>query len=200
VQAFFAREFPQALALIPELLAQFAAHRQGFLGTVHCPHWHDDERLVLIGDAAHAIVPFHGQGMNCAFEDCVALAQALDAETDLAAAYAAFEAERKPDATAIQRMALDNYIEMRDLVDDPAFLLQRQLELALQQRHPGRFIPHYAMVTFMRIRYSLALARSEIQRGILEAATRGHASLDGIDWAAADAAVLDQLEPLEDAA
>jgi kynurenine 3-monooxygenase len=199
-RALFARDFPDTLPLIPELERDFEANPIGTLGTLYLDRWHLGGEAVLIGDAAHAMVPFHGQGMNCAFEDCVALAQALDAETDLAAAYAAFEAERKPDATAIQRMALDNYIEMRDLVDDPAFLLQRQLELALQQRHPGRFIPHYAMVTFMRIPYSLALARSEIQRHILEAATQGHATLDGVDWDATDAAVLAQLAPLEDAA
>ncbi|WP_343203874.1 NAD(P)/FAD-dependent oxidoreductase [Luteimonas sp. MC1782] len=199
-RALFARDFADTLPLIPALEHDFEANPVGTLGTLYLDRWHLGGDAVLIGDAAHAMVPFHGQGMNCAFEDCVALAQALDADSDLATAYATFEAGRKPDATAIQRMALDNYIEMRDLVDDPGFLLQRQLELALQARHPQRFIPHYAMVTFMRIPYSLALARSEIQRGILESATRGHASLDGIDWAEADAAVLGQLEPLEDAA
>ena len=81
-------------------------------------------------------------------------------------------------------------------VAPPQFLLQRELELALQARHPGRFIPHYAMVTFMRIRYSLALHRSEIQRVILENATRGLDSLEGVDWAAADVAVMSQLQPL----
>ena len=90
-------------------------------------------------------------------------------------------------------MALENYIEMRDKVDDSAYLLQRQLELALQERHPGRFVPHYAMVSFMRIPYSIALHRSEVQRGILERATQGQSSLDGIDWAAVDADVLARL-------
>jgi kynurenine 3-monooxygenase len=85
---------------------------------------------------------------------------------------------------------------MRDKVDDSAFLLQRRLELALQERHPGRFVPHYAMVSFMRIPYSLALRRSEVQRHILEDATRGLDSLEAVDWAAVDAAVLAKLEPL----
>jgi len=93
-------------------------------------------------------------------------------------------------------MALENYIEMRDKVDDAAFLLQRQLELALQERHPGRFVPHYAMVSFMRIRYSVALQRSEVQREILEDATRGLESLEGVDWDAVDAAVIARLAPL----
>ena len=134
--------------------------------------------------------------MNSAFEDCVALAEQLERAPSLDAAFAAFEAERKPNAEAIQQMALENYIEMRDKVDDADFLLQRQLELALQERHPGRFVPHYAMVTFMRIPYATALQRSEVQRGILVEATRGLASLEGVDWGAVDAAVAAKLAPL----
>lgn len=198
-RALFERDFADALPLIPELEHDYEANPIGTLGTLYLDRWHVGDEAVLIGDAAHAMVPFHGQGMNCAFEDCVALANHLEANADIGAAYAAFEAERMPDASAIQRMALDNYIEMRDLVDDPAFLLQRELELALQARHPRRFIPHYAMVTFMRIPYSLALERSEVQRLILEDATRGHASLDGVDLAALDAVVEAALPPLDDA-
>ncbi len=197
-RAFFARDFPSALVLIPEFDRDWAANPVGQLATLYLDRWHLDGRAVLLGDAAHAMVPFHGQGMNCAFEDCVALARQLDAHDDLAAAFAAFEAERKPDAAAIQRMALDNYLEMRDRVDDADYLLQRELELALQARHPGRFVPHYAMVTFMRIPYSLAMTRTDIQRGILERATAGHAALSTLDWAAIDAEVLDLLTPLAD--
>lgn len=195
---FFEREFPSALALIPEFDADWAANPVGQLGTLYLDRWHLDGRAVLLGDAAHAMVPFHGQGMNCAFEDCVALARQLDAHADLSTAFAAFEAERQPDAAAIQRMALDNYLEMRDRVDDADYLLQRALELALQTRHPGRFVPHYAMVTFMRIPYSLAMTRTDIQRGILERATAGHATLDTLDWDAIDADVRARLTPLED--
>ncbi len=196
-RALFVRDFPDALPLIPALEHDYEANPVGSLGTLYLDRWHLGGEAVLLGDAAHAMVPFHGQGMNCAFEDCVALARTLDAVPDLAAAFAAFEAERKPNALAIQRMALDNYIEMRDLVDDPEFLLQRELERALQQRHPDRFVPHYALVTFMRIPYAEALERSEIQRGILVEATRELESLEGVDWAAADAAVLRLLPPLE---
>ncbi|MEO6228142.1 MAG: NAD(P)/FAD-dependent oxidoreductase [Thermomonas sp.] len=192
-QALFQHDFPDTLPLIPELREDFVGNPTGTMGTLYLQRWHLDGRALLLGDAAHAMVPFHGQGMNCAFEDCVALADMLDLHDDLAAAFMAFEAQRKPDTEAIQQMALENYIEMRDKVGDPAFLLQRDLELALQARHPQRFVPHYAMVTFMRIPYSLALQRSEIQRHILEDATRGLVSLDGVDWVAADAAVLEQL-------
>ena len=195
-QALFEHDFPDTLPLIPELREDFVGNPTGTMGTLYLQRWHLDGRALLLGDAAHAMVPFHGQGMNCAFEDCVSLADMLDREGDLAIAFAAFEAQRKPDTEAIQQMALENYIEMRDKVGDAGFLLQRDLELALQARHPGRFIPHYAMVTFMRIPYSLALRRTEIQRHILEDATHGLDSLDGVDWAAADAAVLAQLAPL----
>src|SRR5690606_37814161 len=188
---------PDTLPLIPELAREYEANPVGSLGTLYLDRWHLGGDAVLLGDAAHAMVPFHGQGMNCPFEDCVALAVHMERAPDLASAFAAFERERMPDALAIQNMALDNYIEMRDLVDDPGFLLQRELERALQERHPDRFVPHYAMVTFMRIPYSVALERSEVQRGILVEATRGLESLEGVDWAAADAAVERLLPPLE---
>ena len=195
-RALFARDFADTLPLIPELEQDFEANPTGTLATLYLDRWHLDGHAVLLGDAAHAMVPFHGQGMNCAFEDCVALASHIEAAPDLATAFAAFETERMADARAIQQMALENYIEMRDLVDDPDFLLQRELEQALQERHPGRFVPHYAMVTFMRMPYSLALERSEIQRGILVEATRGLDSLAGVDWNAVDAEVVRLLAPL----
>ncbi|MGI8560858.1 MAG: FAD-dependent oxidoreductase [Luteimonas sp.] len=199
-RALFERDFADALPLIPELEADWARNPPGVLGTLTLDRWHLDGRAVLIGDAAHAMVPFHGQGMNCAFEDCVDLASRLENCDDLAAAFAAFEAARKPNASAIQRMALDNYREMRDRVDDPDFLLQRALERVLQERHPGRFVPHYSMVTFMRIPYAHALERSEVQRVILEDATSGLSRIEEVDLAAADAAVLARLQPLRDAA
>jgi kynurenine 3-monooxygenase len=151
---------------------------------------------VLLGDAAHAMVPFHGQGMNCAFEDCVALARHLEADADRGQAFAAFQAERLPNARAIQQMALENYLEMRDRVDDDDYLLQRALERTLAERHPDRFVPRYAMVTFRRLPYAMAFERGQVQRQILVEATRGHASLDALDWASVDAMVRDRLTPL----
>ncbi|MFT3762204.1 MAG: NAD(P)/FAD-dependent oxidoreductase [Pseudoxanthomonas sp.] len=197
-QALFEREFPDAVPLIPRLREDWENHPPGLLGTLYLDRWRLGGRALLVGDAAHAMVPFHGQGMNCAFEDCVALAGLLDAHANVADAFAAFESERKPNALAIQKMALENYVEMRDRVDDPDFLLQRELEQALQERHPGRFVPHYTMVTFMRIPYAVALERSEIQREILAEATRGHATLAGIDWAALDRIVVERLAPLQE--
>ena len=199
VRALFARDFPDALPLIPDLEQDWEHHPPGLLGTLYLDRWHLGGRALVLGDAAHAMVPFHGQGMNCAFEDCVALAEALDRQPTLATAFAAFETERKPNAAAIQAMALENYIEMRDRVDDPAFLLQRELERELQERHPRRFVPHYTMVTFMRIPYAVALERSEIQRGILATATRGRCDLADVDWEALAQVVHARLPVLEDA-
>lgn len=194
--AFFTSDFPDAVPLIPQLEVDYDRNPTGMLATLRLDRWHIGGRAVLIGDAAHAMVPFHGQGMNCAFEDCVALADILERVPGLDQAFAAFELDRKPNAAAIQRMALDNYLEMRDRVDDADYRLQRALELVLQARHPGRFVPHYAMVSFMRIPYAVALERSEVQRGILERATTGVASLEAVDLAAADVDILARLPPL----
>ena len=192
----FAHDFPDALPLIPQLEEDFEANPIGSLATLYLDRWHLDGRAVLLGDAAHAMVPFHGQGMNCAFEDCVALAAHLERDADLANAFAAFEAERKPNAQAIQAMALENYLEMRERVDDADFLLQRDLERLLAERHPTRFVPRYTMVTFRRLPYAVAYERGRVQRALLVEATRGRDSLDGMDWAWLDAEVERRLPPL----
>ncbi|QSX77447.1 FAD-dependent oxidoreductase [Agrilutibacter solisilvae] len=196
-RALFERDFADALPLIPHLERDFEQNPAGLLATLYLDRWHLDERAVLLGDAAHAMVPFHGQGMNCAFEDCVALARHLDAHQDRAEAFAAFQAERLPNARAIQQMALENYLEMRDRVDDDDYLMQRALERALADRHPDRFVPRYAMVTFSRLPYAVAFGRGQVQRDILVEATRGHTALDSLDWNALDTLVRERLAPLE---
>ncbi len=198
-EALFARDFPDALPLIPHLRRDWEEHPPGLLGTLYLRQWQLGGRAVLLGDAAHAMVPFHGQGMNCAFEDCVALARHLQEQDSLEAAFTVFEAERKPNAEAIQQMALENYLEMRDRVADPAFQLQRELEQQLQARWPTRFVPHYTMVTFLHTPYAVALERTNLQRRILEDATAGHSTLEHIDWLALERIVHAQLPVLEGA-
>lgn len=197
VQALFARDFPDALARMPTLVSDFLGHPTGLLATLYLDRWHLGGEAVLLGDAAHPMVPFHGQGMNCAFEDCVALVRHIETAPDFASAFAGFEAERRPNARAIQEMALENYIEMRDRVDDADYLIQRDLERLLAQRHPGRFIPRYTMVTFRTLPYAMAQERGRIQRGILVEATRGLASIDDVDMEAVDRAVTQRLPPVE---
>lgn len=196
-RAFFARDFADALPLVPEFDADWTNNPVGGLGTLGLQRWRLDGRAVLLGDAAHAMVPFHGQGMNCAFEDCVALDQCIAAAPDFATAFADFETLRRPNAEAIQSMALENYVEMRDRVDDADFLLQRALERVLAERHPGRFVPRYSMVSFTRVPYATAFERGKVQRAILVEATRGCARIEDVDLAAADALVGARLERLE---
>lgn len=199
-RALFERDFRDASALIPDLEDDYVANPTGLLGTLHLDLWHLDHRAVLVGDAAHAIVPFHGQGMNAGFEDAVELADLLadeaHASSDVAAVFAEFQRRRKPNTDAIAAMALENYIEMRDRVDDPDFLLMRELDRRLAARHPGRWTPRYAMVTFTRIPYAIAFARGEAQAAILRDAIKGRESLEGIDLDALDARIAEALSPL----
>ena len=173
---FFVREFPDVLALMPDFDAEFARHPQGILGTVRASRWHVGGQLLLLGDAAHAIVPFHGQGMNCAFEDCLALRDLYDQHLDWATTFAAFEAERRPQAAAIALMALENYQEMRDDVLDPEFLAERELARTLERLYPGRIIPRYSMVMFHpEIPYATALRRGAMLQDCVRALRRAAA-------------------------
>lgn len=169
VAQFFEREFADAVPLLPDLTAQFAAHPQGQLGTVHAAPWHLAGRVLLLGDAAHAIVPFHGQGMNAAFEDCTTLDELLAGGGDWQALFAQFERVRRPNTAAIAQMALENYSEMRDAVLDARFVRRKAIAMGLERRFPERFIPRYSMVTFHpEITYAEALRRGAVQAQLLE--------------------------------
>ena len=168
VEEFFAREFADARPLLPDLAAQFAAHPQGQLGTVYTAPWRVRGEVLLLGDAAHAIVPFHGQGMNAAFEDCAELDALLDGCDDWEALFARFEQLRRPNTTAIAQMALENYLEMRDAVLDAGFVRRKALAMALERRFPERFIPRYSMVMFHpEIPYAEAQRRGLVQEELL---------------------------------
>jgi kynurenine 3-monooxygenase len=196
-RALFERDFPDTLPLIPELENDFEANPVGTLATLRLDRWHLGGDAVLLGDAAHAMVPFHGQGMNCAFEDAVELAGLLEeAGTDMAATFAEFERRRRPNAEAIMAMALENYVEMRDSVADPEFLLRRELGRMLAERHPERFMPRYAMVTFTRMPYARAFARGAAQDALLRELTAGRHHVDEVDLAVADRLVGERLAPL----
>ncbi len=200
-RALFAAEFADALPLMPDLDQDFAANPVGALGTLRVDQWHLRGEALILGDAAHPIVPFHGQGMNCAFEDCAELDALLGGEDDWAQVFAEFQRRRKPNADAIADMAVENYLEMRDRVDDADFLRQRALEAELAERLPERFVPRYAMVTFRRIPYAVARARGETQAGILRELLEGHADADfdadSIDWARARELIEARLPPID---
>ena len=171
VDAFFAEHFSSFATMVPDLADQFFTNPTGALATLRGTGWSHEGRAVVVGDAAHAIVPFHGQGMNAAMESVRALDRHLRASPDdLAAAFAAYEVERKPDADAIAAMALDNYVEMRSGVVDPDYLAQRTLALELEQRHPTRLSPRYNMVMFSTMPYAEAQARAQRQAELIKTA------------------------------
>lgn len=168
VREFFRTTFADALPLIPELETDFFANPTGSLVTIKCFPWHHRGKVLLLGDAAHAIVPFYGQGMNCAFEDCTLLNRILgDFGPDWERVFAAYQAQRKRDTDAIADLALENFIEMRDQVADPVFLRKRQVELMLETKFAGQFLSKYAMVTFSRLPYSQALEKGRLQDQLL---------------------------------
>lgn len=169
VDDFFRNTFSDAVPIMPTLLEDFRRNPASSLVTMRCYPWHKN-RTLLIGDAAHAVVPFYGQGMNAGFEDCRILNSLLDEFDDnWEQVLPAFQEQRKPDADAIAQLALDNFVEMRDLVADTEFLLRKKIEARLHKLYPERWIPQYTMVTFRPdIRYSEALAIGQRQRLIMD--------------------------------
>ena len=170
VRDFFQHQFADAAAAMPDLAHEFALHPQGQLGTVYCRGWQAAGRVLLLGDAAHAIVPFHGQGLNCGFEDCRLLDRQLAAPDAAASALKNFERARRPDTDAIAAMALENYVEMRDAVRSAEFASRQRLAAELERAFPGRFIPRYSMVMFHpEIPYAEAQRRGAVQQRLLDA-------------------------------
>lgn len=168
VEAFFKTFFPDVMPLIPDLTQQFFQNPSPSLVTVKCYPWVKN-RACLIGDAAHAIVPFYGQGMNAGFEDCRVLNELIDTHAhNWDAIFPAFQESRKPNSDAIAELALKNFIEMRDLVADPQFLLQKKIEAHLHERYPQEWIPLYSMVTFSDLSYSDALRIGQRQHQIMQ--------------------------------
>lgn len=198
-KAFFEKQFPDAAALIPDFVDQFLANPTGNMATVKCGPWNHGEKAVLLGDAAHAMVPFYGQGMNCGFEDCTVLGTILDRNPGPGGwrrALAEFARARKPDADAIAEMAVENFIEMRDKVGDPRFLLQKKVEALLQAAFPADYVPRYSLVTFSRTPYSLARRAGGIQERILAELCRGIADPGEVDLKKANTLIARELGPL----
>jgi kynurenine 3-monooxygenase len=170
VKAFFEKTFTDAVPLMPALEQEFFNNPVSSLVTVKCYPWIREDKFALIGDAAHAIVPFFGQGMNCGFEDCSVLNSLIDKhEEDWSAILHQYQQLRKPDGDAIAELALNNFIEMRDKVGDPKFLLQKKIEGKLYEKYPAKWIPDYSQVTFSpQIRYSDALRNAVRQETIMQ--------------------------------
>ncbi len=168
-RAYFEKYFPDALPYIPKIEDQFEDHPTSSLVTVQSFPW-VYKNVMLIGDAAHAIVPFYGQGMNCGFEDCkVFNGLLLQNEMSWEKAMDQYQSSRKMDTDAISKLALNNFIEMRDKVSDESFLLQKRIEAHIQSKYPEEWVPLYSMVTFRpEISYSQALKRGELQDEVMK--------------------------------
>ncbi len=171
IRGFFDRHFPDVTPLMPTLLDDFKRNPTGAMVTIRCFPWQYAGRVVLVGDAAHAVVPFYGQGMNASFEDCFVLDECLRRHNgDTTAAFLDYQRQRKVNADALAELAYENYLEMRAKVASPWFLLRRRLEYALSGLVGDRFLPLYTMVSFTRIPYAEARARAERQARWLDAA------------------------------
>ena len=170
VEDFFKSEFSDAFTLMPTLISDFKTNTTASLVTVKCAPWVFDNKIGLIGDAAHAIVPFYGQGMNCGFEDCVVLNELIEKHNDdWDIIFPEYEQLRKPDGDAIADLAIANFVEMRDKTADPKFILQKKIEAKFSQHYPDKWIPLYSMVTYSpHIRYSTALKEGQKQQKIMD--------------------------------
>jgi kynurenine 3-monooxygenase len=195
---FFESRFPDVVALMPQLADNYFANLTGAMVTIKCSPWRVEGRALLLGDAVHAIVPFFGQGINCGFEDCTCLVDLIDRHgADWPRVFGEFEKERKVNTDAIADMAIENFAEMRDRVADARFLFRKKVELALEAKYPQLFVPKYAMVTFHRIPYSLALARGAVQDRMLSELCASISRVEDLDWDKADRMIHHDLTPLE---
>lgn len=169
VKDFFEKTFPDSIPLMPTLLEDYFSNPTSTLVTVRCNPWNHGTQAVLMGDAAHAVVPFYGQGMNAGFEDCTVFDELLEQYgDDWNTIFSEYSRLRVPDGNAIADLALNNYIEMRDSTADPDFLLRKKIERKFSDLYPNDWMPLYEQVTFSHIRYSDALKRGQYQRGIMD--------------------------------
>src|SRR2546426_3095864 len=170
VRRFFEEEFHDAVPLMPTLLEDFKNNPTGSLVTIRCAPWFYQDKVCLVGDAAHAVVPFYGQGMNAAFEDCVVLDECLaEFPQDRHRAFAEYFSRRKENADALANLAIENFIEMRDKTASKTFRAKKKLDHALEAALPGIYLPLYTMVTFTRMPYAKAAKRAQIQDALVYA-------------------------------
>jgi len=169
VESFFKSVFPDAFALMPDLKNDYFKNPTSSLVTIRCSPWNYKDQILLMGDASHAIVPFYGQGMNSGFEDCSVFNSIFEkCDQNFELAFSEFSQNRKKDADAISDLALQNFIEMRDLVGDRQFLLRKKIEKKMHQKYPNRWVPLYTQVTFSHIPYSEALSAGKKQDNIMD--------------------------------
>lgn len=196
VENFFLTYFPDAVPLMPNYIREYQINPIGKLATLRSEPWNFGDKLLLIGDAAHAIVPFFGQGMNAGFEDCTLLLQLADTHNyNWKNTFSEFNRIQKPNADSIADMAIENYIEMSERVGDPNFLLRKSVEQLLRQNFPKLFISRYALVTYSLVPYNLVQKIGQLQAQILDQLCEGLTSLESIDLQQAHGLISSLLEP-----
>ncbi len=165
---FFDEEFPDAVPLMPTLLEDFRENPTGSLVTIRCAPWFYKDKVALVGDASHAVLPFYGQGMNAAFEDCVVLDECFaEFPNDRERIFSTYFVRRKENADALANLAVQNFIEMRDKTASRSFRAKKKLDHLLERLLPGIYLPLYTMVTFTRIPYAQAARRARRQDRIV---------------------------------
>jgi kynurenine 3-monooxygenase len=169
INTFFEENFPDAKALIPQLVEEYKNNPVSTLVYVQCSPWYYKDKIALIGDACHAVVPFYGQGANASFEDCFVLQSIIDKyPNQWDKIFKEYHQARKPNADAICQLALQNFVEMQSKVADKKFLLRKQIEQKLYEKHGEKFTPQYNLVTHTNIPYSDALHIGKLQDGFLQ--------------------------------
>ena len=168
IKEFFIENFGDLYKQIPNLYEQFSQNPIGKLGSVYLDKWVFEDKICLLGDAAHAIVPFFGQGMNASFQDCSNLYKILNEENDISKAFQKYNKNNVQNGHSIADMALENFIEMRNDVIDDRYLFKKKISFILEKKYPLQFIPRYSMVSFHRIPYKEVVNRSKIQDQILD--------------------------------
>ncbi len=193
---FFRTHFPDALDLMEDLEGTNQKNPVGGLATVRCDRWHRGGDTLLLGDAAHGIVPFFGQGMNSGFEDLIVFDELVERwGSDWGAVFPEVFQSRKPNTDAIADMALQNFVEMRDKVGDAEFLLRKGVDSALEKKFPAKYRTRYALVAYTLVPYAVALEAGTIQEKILSELCKGLKSPDGLDFVKAEALIDGQLVP-----
>ena len=196
LREFFDEYYADAVDLLGDFVDEFLKHPTGKLGTVRCAPWHVDGRVLLVGDAAHGIVPFFGQGLNCGFEDCVVLDELLSEEGDLESVFETFFRARKPNTDAIADMALENAVEMGEKVADPGFLMRKKVESILEREFSTLYRSRYAMVMYSTIPYRVAFEIGEVQEQILAELSEGLQRPQDLDLEGAGELIERRLRPL----
>lgn len=199
IQSFFRKQFPDAVDLIDgnssALVKDFETHPRAPLGTVRLNRWVHGDSVALFGDAAHGIVPFFGQGMNCGFEDCSQLMALLDTEKNWTELFQKYHDLRKPNADAIADMAVENWYEMSEKVADPKFLLRKKAEAILEEKMPQQFKSRYGMVTYTQIPYAIVQKLGERQNQLFQTLLANTENIETINWPQAEALIQKEYTP-----